>query len=208
MDNDSIQDHLRLQWNRFSPQNSQQLLQGLQVKEHVEIEDRKTALFRSKLDFICLSKCLREAMLRETGFRQLKRYFIGMLNMSDEEATIAADKYNEGARVYDRMDGILENINYVVDIDIRDLSLHELSLAHNRSWLVRRSTLSKKKMRKKANRRGQPGLLDNVDWGDVQNSVNFLKSQNWFLTVQQDPDVVSTVMHHVSDRLVYKSITG
>lgn len=131
-----------------------------------------------------------------------------LLTTEQSTATITADKYNEGARVYDRMDGILENINYVVDIDIRDLSLHELSLAHNRSWLVRRSTLSKKKMRKKANRRGQPGLLDNVDWGDVQNSVNFLKSQNWFLTVQQDPDVVSTVMHHVSDRLVYKSITG
>ena len=208
MDDYSIQNHLRLQWNRFSPQNTHQILQGLRQKENVEIEDRKTALFRSKLDFVCLAKCLREAMLRDTGFRQLKRFFLGMFNMFDEEATTLADKYNEGARVYDRMDRILENINYVADVDIRDLSLHELSLAHNKSWLIRRSTLSKKKMRKKADNRGQPGLLAAVDWPDVQNSVNYLQRQNWFLTIQHDHDVVSTVMHHVSDRMVYKSITG
>jgi hypothetical protein len=208
MDDYSIQNHLRLQWNRFSPQNTHQILQGLRQKENVEIEDRKTALFRSKLDFVCLAKCLREAMLRDTGFRQLKRFFLGMFNMFDEEATTLADKYNEGVRVYDRMDRILENINYVVDVDIRDLSLHELSLAHNKSWLIRRSTLSKKKMRKKANHRGQPGLLAAVDWPDVQNSVNYLQRQNWFLTIQHDHDVVSTVMDHVSDRMLYKSITG
>ena len=33
----------------------------------------ETALFRSKLNFVCLTKCLWEALLRDTGFRQPKR---------------------------------------------------------------------------------------------------------------------------------------
>ena len=66
---------------------------------------------------------------------------------------------------------------------------------HHHNQHHRRSTLGKKKMRKKANPRDQP----DVDRADVQNSVNNLKSQNWFLTIQQDPGVVSTVWHHVLD---------
>ena len=69
--------------------------------------------------------------------------------------------------------------------DIHDLSLHELSLTLNKSWLIRRSRLSKKNMR----------LLADIDSADVQNSVNYLKSQNWFLTIQQDPNAVTTVMY-------------
>ena len=68
-------------------------------------------------------------MLRDTGFRKLKIFFVGMLNKSDDEATTAADKYNEWARVYGSTPK-----NYIVDIDIRDPSLHELSLARNKRW--------------------------------------------------------------------------
>ena len=70
---------------------------------------------------------------------------------------------------------------YIVDIDICDLSIHELSLVRNKSWLIWRSTLTKnkKKMRQKQ-------ILE----------VN--------LGFNNDPDVVSTVMHHVSDRVVLR----
>ena len=56
-----------------------------------------------------------------------------------------ADKYNEGSRIYNKFPLIVNNCARCYGIDIRDLTLKELSLAINMSWLVRRAVLTKAK---------------------------------------------------------------
>ena len=204
MDSASIMQHLQMQWNNFSPQNGAILLQHLNHKEYVDIEDKKTALFKSKLDFLVLSKCIREAMVRDTGYRQLKRYFVNMFNMPDDQAAHAADKYNEGCRVFDRFDQVIQNVEETSGLDIRDLTLHELALAHRKNWVIRRATISKKK--KKSTPGNQGGVLEDVDWADVENSVNNLTTQNWFIQNNQSPPVIAIVMDHISDRVLSKAL--
>ena len=34
----------------------------------------------------CYLKCIHDAMVRDNGYRQLKRYFVNMFNMPDEQA--------------------------------------------------------------------------------------------------------------------------
>ena len=103
MDALTITAYLADKKTEYSRLHSQQLLQALHVKEYVEIESKKDELFQKKMEFITMSKCLREVMTRETGYRQLKRYFEEMIGMTDEDAKHAADKYNEGSRIYDEV---------------------------------------------------------------------------------------------------------
>ena len=74
-----------------------------------------------------MSKSLREVMVRDTGYRQLKRYFVEMIGMADEDAKHAADKYNEGNRIYDKFPKVLQNISNCPGLDIRDLTIHDIS---------------------------------------------------------------------------------
>ena len=46
-------------------------------------------------------------MVRDTGNRQLKRYFVNMFKMPDEQG---ADKYNESCRVFDLFDQVIQNV--------------------------------------------------------------------------------------------------
>ena len=102
MDALTITRYLADRKREYAQLHSQQLLQSLHIKEYVEIEDKKDELFKKRLEFISMSKSLREVMAVETGYRQLKRYFVEMIGMSDEDAARAADKYNEGSRIFDK----------------------------------------------------------------------------------------------------------
>ena len=79
-------------------------------------------------------------MVRDTGYPQLKRYFVNMFNMPDKQA---ADKYDESCRVFDLFDQVIQNAEEKNGLDILDLTLHKLALAHRNNWVIRRATISK-----------------------------------------------------------------
>ena len=103
MDSHAILTYLSEKEKEYLCLHSHQLLQCLHVKEYIEIETKKDELFQKKMEFISMSKSLRVAMVRDTGYRQLKRYFVDMIWMTD--VTYTADKYDEGSRIYDKFPG-------------------------------------------------------------------------------------------------------
>ena len=182
--------------------HTRQILQALHVKEYVEIENKKDELFKKKMEFLSMSKSLREVMLRETGHRQLKRYLVDMIGMTNDAATHAADKYNEGSRIYDKFPQVLRNLSRCPELDIRDLTIHELSLAGKPSWVLRRSALLGNKKKPSANKT----IATPVDWADVQLSVDDITASQWFDTAKSNPPLVAYIMDKINDRVVNKAV--
>ena len=67
-----------------------ELMESLLTKEYVEIEELKEKIFKKRLDYFLLANCLKEKMLCETGYKQLKRYFVYEVGMEDGKAKEAA----------------------------------------------------------------------------------------------------------------------
>ena len=191
----------------YSRLHSRQLLQSLHLKEYVEIETKKDELFMKKMEFISMSKSLREVMVRETGYRQLKRYFVQEIGMTDEDATHAADKYNEGSRIYDKFPQIVMNLSICPALDIRDLTIHELSLAGKLNWVIRRSALVKGNKRELGNGNGIP-VPTPVDWNDVQLSVSNIVATKWYDDAKGNPHLVAHIMEKINERVVYKAMNS
>ena len=203
MDALTITRYLADRKREYAQLHSQQLLQSLHIKEYVEIEDKKDELFKKRLEFISMSKSLREVMAVETGYRQLKRYFVEMIGMSDEDAACAADKYNEGSRIFDKFPQILQNLSNCPSLDIRDLTIHELSLAGKQNWVLRRSALSKKP------RKSADGNVPTpVDWNDVQVSVDALVRSRWFDEAKSNPPLVAYIMENINQRVVGRALNS
>ena len=118
-----------------------EVLQSLHYKEYVEIEEEKDKIFKKRLDYFLLAKCLKEAMVNQTGFSQFKRYFVHEIGMDDHEAQRAADQYNRAYRTYNNFDVIVRNVAEFPKIDIRDLPINELPLAVNKDWVRRRAAM-------------------------------------------------------------------
>ena len=104
-----------------------ELISSLNLIEYVDIEDKKSNLFLNRIDFICMANSLKVAMQRESGYKQLKRYLTSECGMSAGIAQHYADKYNEGSRIYNKFPLIVNNCARCHGIDIRDLTLKELS---------------------------------------------------------------------------------
>ena len=201
MDASAITTYLADKKQEYSRLQSHQLVQHLHYKEYVEIETKKDELFKKKIEFISMAKSLREAMVRDTGYRQLKRYFVEMIGMADEDAKHAADKYNEGSRIYDKFPKILQNLSNCPALDIRDLTIHELSLAGSQNWVIRRTALSKSK-KKPAN-----GTVPApIDWNDVQLRVDDIVARNWFDDAKDNPSLVAYIMDKINERVVGKTL--
>ena len=201
MDVAAITNYLADKKQEYSRLLSHQLVQYLHYKEYVEIETKKDELFKKKMEFISMAKSLREVMVRDTGYRQLKRYFVEMIGMADEDAKHAADKYNEGSRIYDKFPKILQNISNCPALDIRDLTIHELSLAGTQNWVIRRTALSKSK-KKPAN-----GTVPApIDWNDVQLTVDDIVARNWFDDAKDNPPLVAYIMDKINERVVGKAL--
>ena len=156
------------------------------------------------MEFISMSKSLRDVMVRETGYRQLKRYFVEMIGMREDEATHAADKYNEGSRIFDKFPQILQNLSSCPELDIRDLTVHELSLAGKQSWVLRQSALVRNKQKPSAN----ATFTTPVDWSDVQSSVDDITNSQWFGTAKTNPSLVAYIMDKINERVVSKAVNS
>ena len=67
-------------------------------------------------------------MLLQTGYKQLKRYFVNEIGLEDTDAKLAADKYNKAARTYKNFNQIIRNIAAHPKLNIRDHTITELHL--------------------------------------------------------------------------------
>ena len=192
-----IFEEMKTQYFTFS---GAELITSLNVMEYIDIEDKKRHLFLNRIEFICMANSLKLAMQRESGYKQLKRYLTSECGMSDAIAQHNADKYNEGSRIYNKFPLIVNNCARCHGIDIRDLTLKELSLAINMSWLVRRAVLTKAK--KKAVPRD---VAVDIDLASVQQSVDQILASNWYAAARDNPALVANIMNQISDRVVSDS---
>ena len=85
------------------------MLQALNYKEYVGIESKKHDLFLQRIEFICMANCLKQAMARESGYKQLKRDLVNEWGMSDADAQHDPDKYNERSRMSHKFPVIINN---------------------------------------------------------------------------------------------------
>ena len=89
--------------------SGKELLQALNYKEYVGIESKKHDLFLQRIEFICMANCLKQAMARESGYKQLKRDLVNEWGMSDADAQHDPDKYNERSRMSHKFPVIINN---------------------------------------------------------------------------------------------------
>ena len=82
MDENTIIDYLHEKRVAYSVLSHRQVLQSLRFKEYIEIEEKKDEVFKKRMDFFVLAKCLKEAMVWETGYRQLKRYLVNEIGLN------------------------------------------------------------------------------------------------------------------------------
>ena len=144
---------------------------------------------------------LKIAVKRETDYKQFKRYLKNVCDMDDTTAQHNADKYNEGSRIYRNFSVIVNNCTKCANIDIRDFTVHELCLAVNLSWVMRRSASIQAKT---------TGIILEdpviIDEGNVQQSVGNVLNSAWYLEARRKPAVVANLMNRISERVVSNSL--
>ena len=204
MDLGEINGYLRLKYTEYSQLGHRNLLESLHFKEYVEIEEKKTILFRKRLDFFVMAKCLRIAMINQTGCKQFKRYLRDHIGWLDEDAEYAARRYNEASRTYDKFDVIVRNLAEFPNIDIRDLSINELPLTVNKEWVRLRSASLQPRGKRKADEvfTDRP---QQVDWGKVYETVDGIFKTDWYKDLESDPSLIAHIMNKVSTLVVRQS---
>ena len=192
-------DYFREKSVQYSLMFHREILDSIQHKEYIDLENKKNEVFQKRLDYYVLAKCLKEAMLVQTGYKQFKRYFSEEIGMNDERATIAANKYNLACRTYKKFDVIVKNVAEFPKVDIRDIPINELPLAVEKDWVRRRSAMIKGTKRKAVD----AGC--NYDVGSVEESVQQIFSSEWYKNAKLDPSLVVHIMNEISSKVVKES---
>ena len=161
MDEDFVIDYFKLKHREFSRLTQHELFNSLLVNEYRDMEELKDSIFKRRLEYFTLAKCLKEKMISETGRKQLKRYLVVEFGMHDERARKTAKQYNAACRTYDKFRNILRNVSLFPKIDVRDLNIKQLQLAVNENWLRRYNAMLP------SSNKGKTGERD-----DVHSDVN------------------------------------
>ena len=203
MDAQTITQYIRVKDVEFSALSGRQVYQSLLAKEYVEIEELKDAIFKKRMDYFILAGRLQKRRERESRTKQLKKYLVQELGMEDDEAGIAAKKYNKASRTLNKFHMVVGNVAKCSNIDIRDLNLNQIQLAVNENWVFRHSA-SLGGLKRKA------GDADNgfgdIDWGNVDASFQQLRSFDWYKKAKQSPSEMAYVMDVVGARSVQDAL--
>ena len=184
----------------YSSYHGDLLLQSLNVNEFVYREERRSDLFLKRIDYVCMSENLKVAMVRETACKQLKRYLKTYHGMDNTHAQRFADKINLGSRIYRRFTTIVGNFSRCPDLDIRDHTIKELSLAVHLSWLIRRNALIKTKKKVPVD---APIVVDEQSF---QQSVEDIFNSRWYKDARDNPTLVASILNRISDLVVSTSL--
>ena len=198
MDKYLIEEYFRTKKEEYENLSRNDLLEKLYYNEHIELENKKTMIFETRLNHFILAKCLKRKMLRETNHKQLKRYLTKEVGMNSEHATTDACKYNKACRTYYNFPKVIFNVSLFPKLDIRDLTINQLMLSVNKDWVERHNALQKGVKRK------APGnnYCDSIDWEDVERSFYQLQSCEWYKKAKNDPSRMAFIMDNLSSQAV------
>ena len=118
-----------------------------------------------------MAVCFKENMRRDSRYKQIKTCLKKDFDMNDGESQSNADKLNLACRVYDKLPIVVQNCSGS-GLDIRDLTMNELSLAHRMSWVLRKKALSS------ISKRTTSETPLEIDEGSVQQSINDLLARD------------------------------
>ena len=186
----------------FNMDNStcDELVGLLNYVEYIVIEDKKTELFKKRINYICLANSFQRAMERDYKMKQICRFLKKHWDYGDQEAKQMANRLNEARRVCSRLNNIVRNCCSCSHVDIRGLTIHELYLANSLSWVIKRSAEVKPKVNVPDN------IPQPVDVGSVQNSVNEILKSAWYQQAKDNPKLVASILQGISTRVVNDSI--
>ena len=186
----------------FNMDNStcDELVTLLNHLEYVVIEDKKTELFKKRINYICLANSFQAAMERDYKMKQICSFLKKYWYFEEKAAQQMANRLNEARRVYKRLGNIVHNCCSCSHVDIRGLTIHELYLANSLSWVIKRSAEVKPKVNVPDN------VSQAVDGGSVQNSINEILNSVWYQQAKDDPQLVASILQGISTRVINDSI--
>lgn len=177
-----------------------ELMQYMNYLELVKIEDQKTELFAKRLDFICASNVFQEAMYRDYGRKQVKRFLMKVWNWDEPRAMETANSLNEARRVYQHFGKIVKNCFECTHVDIRSFNIHELYLAKNLSWVIGRSVDIKPVVKKPA------GVPMQLDPRSIEDTIQNIFNSDWYKEANENPFLVANVLKTITSRVLNDSV--
>jgi len=171
----------------------------LDFVEYVAIEDKMTELFQQRVMYICMANNFRMAMERDYGRKQIKRFLV-ICGYDHRLSRSTAEKLNLARRVYTHFAEIVNNCFKYPSIDIRNLTINELSLAKNLYWVIKRSVEVKPK------KRIPKDVPVEVDEGSVLQSVEELTNSTWFQQARDNPVLVAGIISRINERVINQAI--
>ena len=163
------------------------------------IEGKKTELFKARMNYICMANSFREVMERDYRCKQICRFLKKYWNYEEKRAKKTADKLNEARRVHMKLEQILNNCDQC-NVDIRILTIKELYLASNLSWVMKR------KAEVKSKERVPEDAVIHIDHGSVQESFEEILNSRWYIQARENPQLVAIIMNNLTTRVIDDSI--
>ena len=205
MDKNAISDYINAKCRDYELLSHRDIYDLIRHKDEIDIPRMKDVLFKKRLDYFTLAKYLKVSMLRDTGYKQLKKYFRYEMDMEEKQAQLAADRYNSASRTYDKFDIIIKNLSEFPKIDIRDLSIVELRLAVNIEWVrLRSASIHLNGKKREANEDiGQP--QKQVNWGKVYQHADTVRQEDWYQENKLDPSFMGEIMDKYATHVVMQS---
>ena len=111
-----------------------------------------------------------------------------------------ANKLNEARRLYPRLENIVENCCSCPNVDIRDLTIHELYLANTLAWVIKRNAEVKPKVRIPQD------VPVAVDAGSIELTKQEILHSDWFKASCHNPTLVASIMSSIATRVINESI--
>ena len=142
-----------------------------------------------------MAQCSKHAIIRESEYKQVKRYLNKYCGMRDDMTQKNVDKINLACRVFNNLTTIIRNCTKW-GIDIRELTLKGLLLAISSSWVLKRSDSSKLSSKVPAEAKVQ------IKHASVESSINEILHSGWYLETKGNPALLANVMNKICDRVI------
>lgn len=92
--------------------------------------------FEAVLNQVAISKAFRLQIYKIFHYKNTASYFKAIKGYTKEEAKNVADPINRACKIFDRFNDIHKNLQSCPHIDIRKLSVNQLSLAFDPQWCI------------------------------------------------------------------------
>ena len=186
--------------NSMDGRSCSDLMSSIDFLDIVQIEGNLNELFKKRIEFICASHIFHSAMIRDYGRKQIKRFLISVWKWEDERAASTAKSLNEARLVLKHFRMIAENCYKCSRIDIRSLTIHELYLAKNLSWVIRRSVDSNPSPNSMA-----AETMD-MNTSSIHDTVQNILNSTWYNDAKNNTMHVAKIMKIITSRVIDDSV--